>query len=64
MQAGPVVSVHMPRDKVTGLHVGYGFVELRTEEDAEYVIKVCVYSTIICGRYDGLVTTTALLYPL
>ncbi len=42
MQAGPVVSVHMPRDKVTGLHQGYGFVELRTEEDAEYVIKVCV----------------------
>ncbi len=49
MQAGPVVSVHMPRDKVTGLHQGYGFVELRTEEDAEYVIKVCACS-IICSR--------------
>jgi splicing factor 3B subunit 4 len=40
IQAGPVVSVHMPRDKVTGLHQGYGFVEFRTEEDADYAVKV------------------------
>jgi len=40
MQAGPIVSVFMPRDKVTGNHPGYGFVEFRAEEDAEYAMKV------------------------
>ena len=40
LQCGPVVNVHMPRDKVTGNHQGYGFVEFRVEEDAEYTIKV------------------------
>ncbi|CAN0230428.1 unnamed protein product [Phaeothamnion confervicola] len=40
VQAGPVVSVHMPKDKVTGQHQGYGFTEFRTEEDADYAIKV------------------------
>ena len=40
VQAGPVVGVHMPKDKVTGKHQGYGFVEFRGEEDAEYAIKV------------------------
>ncbi len=39
-QAGPVTSVHMPKDKVTGRHQGYGFVEFRSEEDADYAIKV------------------------
>ena len=32
LQCGPVVNVHMPRDKVTGNHQGYGFVEFRMEE--------------------------------
>lgn len=36
LQAGPVVSVHIPRDRVNGLHQGYGFVEFRTPKDAEY----------------------------
>mmetsp|Transcript_1117 Transcript_1117/g.1715 ORF Transcript_1117/g.1715 Transcript_1117/m.1715 type:complete len:318 (+) Transcript_1117:60-1013(+) len=40
IQAGPVVNVHMPRDKVSNTHQGYGFVEFRSEEDAEYAIKV------------------------
>ena len=40
IQSGPVVNVHMPRDKVTSLHQGYGFVEFRSEEDADYAIKV------------------------
>jgi splicing factor 3B subunit 4 len=40
LQAGPIVSVHMPKDKVTGKHLGYGFAEYRTEDDAEYAIKV------------------------
>lgn len=40
LQSGPVVNVHMPKDKVTGQHLGYGFVEFRSEEDSEYAIKV------------------------
>jgi splicing factor 3B subunit 4 len=40
LQAGPVVNVHMPKDKVTGQKMGYGFVEFRSEEDAEYAMKV------------------------
>lgn len=40
LQCGPVVNVHMPKDKVTGKTSGYGFVEFRGEEDAEYCIKI------------------------
>lgn len=40
LQVGPVVNVHMPKDKVTGKHLNYGFIEYRTEDDAEYAIKV------------------------
>ncbi|KAJ3056804.1 Splicing factor 3B subunit 4 [Rhizophlyctis rosea] len=40
LQAGPVVNVHLPKDRVTQLHQGYGFVEYMTEEDAEYAIKI------------------------
>lgn len=40
VQAGPVVSVYMPKDRVTNLHQGYGFVEFRSEEDADYSIKI------------------------
>jgi splicing factor 3B subunit 4 len=40
LQCGPVVSVQMPRDKITGDHQGYGFVEFKTEEDADYSIKI------------------------
>eukprot|EP00621_Florenciella_sp_RCC1693_P006345 CAMPEP_0182544382 /NCGR_PEP_ID=MMETSP1323-20130603/33055_1 /TAXON_ID=236787 /ORGANISM="Florenciella parvula, Strain RCC1693" /LENGTH=222 /DNA_ID=CAMNT_0024755411 /DNA_START=157 /DNA_END=821 /DNA_ORIENTATION=+ len=40
LQAGPVVSLHMPKDKVTASHQGYGFCEFRSEEDADYAIKV------------------------
>ena len=36
LQAGPVASIHMPKDKVTTTHQGYAFVEFRSEEDAEY----------------------------
>ena len=37
LQVGPVTSVYLPKDRVTGTHQGYGFVEFRTEEDADYV---------------------------
>jgi len=40
IQCGPVVNVHIPRDKISGEHQGYGFVEFRTEEDADYSIKI------------------------
>ncbi len=34
------MNVHMPKDKVTGKYLGYGFVEYRSEEDADYAMKV------------------------
>ncbi|TRY79911.1 hypothetical protein TCAL_12772 [Tigriopus californicus] len=40
VQAGPVVNVHMPKDRVTLMHQGYGFVEFLTEDDADYAIKI------------------------
>ncbi|KAF6208844.1 hypothetical protein GE061_014585 [Apolygus lucorum] len=40
VQAGPVVNVHMPKDRVTQQHQGYGFVEFLGEEDADYAIKI------------------------
>lgn len=33
------VNVYMPKDRVTGDHQSYGFVEFRGEEDADYAIK-------------------------
>jgi len=40
LQAGPVVNVHLPKDRVTQQHQGYGFCEFMTEEDADYAIKI------------------------
>eukprot|EP00208_Stichococcus_sp_RCC1054_P007384 CAMPEP_0206146254 /NCGR_PEP_ID=MMETSP1473-20131121/29845_1 /ASSEMBLY_ACC=CAM_ASM_001109 /TAXON_ID=1461547 /ORGANISM="Stichococcus sp, Strain RCC1054" /LENGTH=257 /DNA_ID=CAMNT_0053542743 /DNA_START=112 /DNA_END=881 /DNA_ORIENTATION=+ len=40
IQAGPVVNVYLPKDRVTNNHQGYGFVEFRTEEDADYAVKI------------------------
>ncbi|CAD7670478.1 unnamed protein product [Nyctereutes procyonoides] len=40
LQAGPVVSTHMPKDRVTGQHQGYGFVEFLSGEDADCAIKI------------------------
>jgi RNA recognition motif-containing protein len=40
LQAGPLVNLYLPKDRVSGLHQGYGFVEYRSEEDADYAIKV------------------------
>lgn len=30
----------MPKDRVTQMHQGYGFIEFMGEEDADYAIKV------------------------
>jgi splicing factor 3B subunit 4 len=40
LQAGPIANVHIPKDKVTNVHQGFGFVEFKTEEDSDYAIKV------------------------
>ena len=39
-QAGPVVNVHLPKDRVTQIHQGYGFVEFASERDADYAAKI------------------------
>eukprot|EP00834_Sanchytrium_tribonematis_P003094 NODE_110_length_18645_cov_0.794403.p13 type:complete len:227 gc:universal NODE_110_length_18645_cov_0.794403:2992-2312(-) len=40
LQAGPVKSVHLPRDKVTLRHQGFGFAEFMTVQDSDYAIKI------------------------
>ncbi|KAJ2995539.1 hypothetical protein HDV02_000656 [Globomyces sp. JEL0801] len=40
LQAGPVVNVNLPKDRVTQAHQGYGFVEFMSEEDADYCLKI------------------------
>ena len=35
-----VVNVYVPKDRVTNLHQGYGFIEFRSEEDADYVCYI------------------------
>ncbi|ORY46781.1 splicing factor 3b [Rhizoclosmatium globosum] len=40
LQAGPVVNIHLPKDRVTQSHQGFGFAEFQTEDDAEYAIKI------------------------
>ena len=40
LQAGPIVNVHLPKDRVTQTHQGYGFVEFASEEDADYAAKI------------------------
>jgi splicing factor 3B subunit 4 len=40
IQCGPVINIHIPKDKITGEHQGFGFVEFRTEDDADYAIKI------------------------
>jgi len=39
-QVGPVQSVYLPKDRVSGANSGYGFMEFRTPEDAAYATKV------------------------
>ncbi|KAF9892193.1 hypothetical protein FE257_002599 [Aspergillus nanangensis] len=40
LQAGRIVNVHLPKDRVTQSHQGYGFVEFISEEDAEYASRI------------------------
>ena len=34
-------NVYLPKDRVTNQHMGYGFVEFRSEDDADYVRSGC-----------------------
>ena len=40
IQCGPVATVSLPRDRVTQCHQGFGFVEYKSTDDADYAIKV------------------------
>lgn len=40
LQTGPIHNIHMPRDRVTQTHQGFGFVEFRSPQDAEYAANV------------------------
>ncbi|KAF4595008.1 spliceosome-associated protein 49 [Ophiocordyceps camponoti-floridani] len=40
LQMGPIQNIHMPRDRVTQNHQGFGFVEFRGPEDADYAAQV------------------------
>jgi splicing factor 3B subunit 4 len=40
LQAGPVANVHIPKDKLSGDHQGFGFVEFHNEMDADYASKI------------------------
>lgn len=40
INAHPVVNIHIPRDRITQTHQGYGFVEFMGEDDADYAIKI------------------------
>ena len=47
LQAGPVTNVYVPKDRVTSTHQGFGFVEFRSEEDAEYVRRRDATRTLV-----------------
>ncbi|KAJ2775710.1 Spliceosome-associated protein 49 [Coemansia javaensis] len=40
VQAGPVVSVHVPKDRVTQMNQGFAFCEFQSSEDAQYAAKI------------------------
>lgn len=40
IQCGPVISVHIPRDKITSENQGFGFLEFRNEDDCDYALKI------------------------
>ncbi|CDS02188.1 hypothetical protein [Sporisorium scitamineum] len=40
IQAGPLVNLHLPKDRITQSHQGYAFAEFQTEQDADYACKV------------------------
>ncbi|KAJ3343795.1 Splicing factor 3B subunit 4 [Entophlyctis luteolus] len=49
LQAGPVVNVHLPKDRVTQTHQGFGFAEYTSEEEADYAMKI-MHMTKLFGK--------------
>lgn len=39
-QVGPLISVHLPKDRINQVHQGFGFAEFLNEKDAEYASLV------------------------
>ena len=48
-QMGPVLNVHMPMDRVSRTHQGYGFVEFDTPASADYAAR-CLNGVRIFGK--------------
>ncbi|CAK7205951.1 Spliceosome-associated protein 49 [Sporothrix eucalyptigena] len=48
-QMGPVVNVHMPMDRVSRQHQGFGFVEFDTPESADYASR-CLNGIRLFGK--------------
>ncbi|PWY97988.1 hypothetical protein BCV70DRAFT_202163 [Testicularia cyperi] len=40
IQAGPLVNLHLPKDRISQSHQGYAFAEFQTEQDADYACKL------------------------
>lgn len=40
LQCGPLASIHLPKERVSGSHQGFGFVEFKSVKDAEYALRV------------------------
>lgn len=40
IQVGPIKQLNLPKDRILRAHQGYGFVEYRTIEDAEYALNI------------------------
>jgi hypothetical protein len=47
------VNVYVPKDRVTSLHQGYGFVEFRSEDDADYVSTPLLHPLGVLYRQVG-----------
>lgn len=40
IQVGPVKLLHLPKDRILRAHQGFGFVEFRTVQDADYALDI------------------------
>ena len=44
-------NIYLPKDRVTNQHMGYGFVEFRSEDDADYVCPAAAAPTCTCLQW-------------
>jgi splicing factor 3B subunit 4 len=40
IQCAPLTSINLPRERISAAHQGYGFVEFKTPQDADYALRV------------------------